>query len=161
MESYSVRQNPYSKTSQKDMRSFIISQNLVTCPFGHLNDYKDNVISLEYNEDYNVWKSLSQDRKFIEDIKIGDVIIIPFKGIKECILARIISEPIYDIYTGLFTNEIDGKIYFSNISGEHFKPVVRKIKIINSNIIFEDKRKYIPMNTLSKISLPDFILEQV
>lgn len=154
MEAFSIRQNPYAKTNQKDMRNFIISQNVVTCPFGHRNEYRDNVVNLEYNEDHPVWKSLSQDRKFVEDIQIGDYIIIPFKGIKECILAQILSEPIYNMNTGLFTCENEREIRLTTDSGNVFKPVVRKIKIIDTNIIFEDKRKIIPMNTLCKVTLP-------
>lgn len=33
---WSLRQNPYANTNQRQMRELIISQNIVTCPFGHL-----------------------------------------------------------------------------------------------------------------------------
>lgn len=132
-----LRQNPYANTNQKQMRKFIISQKIVTCPFGHLSDERNNVIDGNYNEEI----SNSQDRKFIENINIGDIIIIPFAGIKECILARVTSEPIYGINTGLFTiKNNNNMIQLNDNNGTPFRPVARKIEIINMNLTFEDKR---------------------
>jgi hypothetical protein len=133
---WSLRQNPYANTNQGQMRELIISQNIVTCPFGHLNEVRNNVINGLYNEE----QSNSQDRKFIENINIGDIILIPFAGLKECILARIVSEPIYGIDTGLFTSMRDGKIQVTNDGNTPFSPVGRKIQIIRSDVRFDDKR---------------------
>lgn len=97
---------------------------------------------------------MSQDRKFIEDIKIGDIVLIPFAGLKECILAKITSEPIYAVDTGLFTTITKGEIDISY--GETpFRPVGRKIEIINPSVVFEDKR-VLPRNSLSRIN-PDIL----
>lgn len=41
---WSLRQNPYANTNQRQMRELIISQDIVTCPFGHLNNERNNVI---------------------------------------------------------------------------------------------------------------------
>ena len=131
-----LRQNPYGNTNQKHMRELIISQNIVTCPFGHLDDLRNNVINGVYNEE----QSQSQDRKFIENMNIGDIIIIPFAGLKECILGRIVSEPIYGYDSGLFTSMIDGKIQVTNEGNIPFRPVGRKIEIIRNDLIFNDKR---------------------
>ena len=133
---WSLRQNPYANTNQIQMREFIISQNIVTCPFGHLNIERNNVINGVYNEE----QSRSQDRKFIENMNIGDIILIPFVGLKECILARIVSEPIYGVDTRLFTSRRDGKIQVTNEGDTPFRPVGRKIQIIRNNVRFKDKR---------------------
>ncbi len=137
---WSLRQNPYANTNQIQMREFITSQNIVTCPKGHLNEERNNVINGVYNEDNLKWKSHSQDRKFIENINIGDIILVSFAGLSECILARIISEPIYGINTGLFTSLDKDKIQVSNKGKIPFRPVGRKIEIISNDVIFPDKR---------------------
>jgi hypothetical protein len=145
---WSIRQNPYANTNQKQIRELIISQNIVTCPFGHLNEGRNNVINGVYNEE----QSNSQDRKFIENINIGDIILIPFKGLKECIYARIVSEPIYGIDTGLFTSMRDGKIQVTTNGDTPFRPVGRKIQIIRKDLIFKDKRRVLSIRTLSHIN---------
>ena len=145
---WSIRQNPYANTNQVQMRELIISQNIVTCPFGHLNEARNNVINGVYNEE----QSNSQDRKFIENINIGDIILIPFAELKECILARIVSDPIYGIDTGLFTCICDGKIQVTNKGGNPFSPVGRKIEIIRKDVTFKDKRRVLPRVSLSIIN---------
>jgi len=144
---WSIRQNPYANTNQAQMRELIISQNIVTCPFGHLNEARNNVINGVYNEE----QSNSQDRKFIENINIGDIIVIPFAGLKKCILARIVSDPIYGVDTGLFTCIYDGKIQVTNEGDKPFSPVGRKIEIIRSDVRFDDKR-VLPRVSLSIIN---------
>lgn len=144
---WSLRQNPYASTNQRQMRELIISQNIVTCPFGHLNDERNNVMNGVYNEE----QSHSQDRKFIENMNIGDIILIPFAGLRECILARIVSEPIYGVDTGLFTSMRDGKIQVTNEGDTPFIPVGRKIQIIRNDVRFNDKR-VLPRVSLSHIN---------
>jgi hypothetical protein len=86
-------------------------------------------------------------------MRIGDMVIIPFKGQKSCILAKIVSDPIYCIETGLYTTQQpDDQIKISETTGEPFRPVGRRIEIINDNVVFADKRKFIPMNTLKQLS---------
>ena len=148
---WSLRQNPYANTNQRQMRKLIISQNIVTCPFGHLNVFRNNVINGVYNEEHPEWKSAAQDRKFIENMNIGDIILIPFTGLRKCILARIVSEPIYGVTTGLFTSMRDGKIQVTNDGDIPFRPVGRKIQIIRNNVRFNDKR-VLPRVTLSHIN---------
>ena len=145
------RQNPYANTNQRQMREFNISQKVITCPFGHLAEERNNVIGGKYNEEHPQWKSRSQDRIFIENMNIGDIIVIPYKGIKECIIARIVSDPIYGVDTGLFTIMRDGKIQISNEGDMPFRPVGRKIQIIRSDVIFADKR-VLGQSTLSHIN---------
>lgn len=151
---WSIRQNPYANTNQTQMRDFILSQSVVTCPFGHIGDGRNNVIDGVYNE----INSHSQDRKFIEDIKIGDIIVIPFAGIKECILAKIISDPIFAIDTGLFYSSTFSKngIELKNEAGDMpFRPVGRNIEIINPSLKFQDKR-VLSRTSLSRVN-PDII----
>ena len=145
---WSLRQNPYTTTDQREMRNFILSKNTVTCPFGHSYEARDNVVNGKYNEQI----SNSQDRKFIEEIKPGDYVLIPFAKQKECILAEIVSEPILEWDTGLFTiMDDDGKFRLSKKGVIPFRPVGRKIRIIRVDIVFDDKR-VLPRNSLSLIN---------
>jgi hypothetical protein len=135
-----LRQNPCANTNQEQMRNFIITQQFITCPFGHISDARNNVLNGRYNETDPEWKSNSQDRKFIENMKIGDKCIIPFKGINECLIVEIISEPMVQ-WTGLFTIQRDGEeIQLANEGEIPFHPVGRQIRILNYNKIFTDKR---------------------
>jgi hypothetical protein len=152
---WSLRQNPYANTNQRHMREFIISQNLVTCPFGHLSEERNHVLNGQYNENHSEWKSHSQDRTFVESMNIGDIILIPFTGLRECILARIVSEPIHGIDTRLFTVIRDGEIQISNEDETPFCPVGRKIQIIRTDVIFPDKR-VLGIRSLSRIN-PDIL----
>jgi len=157
---WSIRQNPRGNMDQAQMRDFIISQNLITCPFGHLSEERTAVIDEVYNENAN-WKSKSQDRKFIEDMKIGDIIVIPFKGITPCLLAVIESDPIYAADTGYYYNTSHGdKIHLSQErgvggGGTPFRPVVRKIRIIRE-ITFSNKKRVLPMSSLCHINRNNF-----
>ena len=151
---WAIRQNPSANTNQRQIRELIISQNIVTCPFGHMNDVRNNVISGLYNET----NSHFQDRKFIENMNIGDIILIPFAGLKECILARIVSKPIYGIDTGLFTSMRDGIIQVTDKGDTPFRPVGRKIQIIRKDVVFADKR-VLPRASLTHINpniIPNF-----
>jgi hypothetical protein len=152
---YLIRQNPYGKTNQDQLRDVIISQGLVTCPFGHFSEYRNNVIDELYNEKHPRWKSNSQDRGFMETLKIGDFILIPFTDRKECILAKIISEPIYAFESGLFWYKNTKNEYQIVKKGDFilipFRPIVRKIEILEMNIQFMDKR-VLPRRTFCKLN---------
>jgi hypothetical protein len=149
-----LRQNYGEITNQTDMKKMIRSQQIVTCPWGGWGIPRQNVVDGIYNEnkaDISRRPSGGQDRKFVEEMRVGDIVLIPFKGKKECIIARIASDVEYAINTGLYWKECqdDGKIRISDVEeGTPFRPVGRRIVINNE--------KYIPKsapnrNTLSKM----------
>ena len=146
-----LRQNYGEITNQSDMKNIITSQKIVTCPWGGWGLPRQNVIDGIYNEnvpDNSRRPSCGQDRKFVEDMRIGDIVLIPFKGKKECILARITSEVEYAINTGLYWKEYqdDSKIRICDIAeGTPFIPVGRHIEIIND--------KYVPKSAPNRLSL--------
>ena len=150
-----LRQNDGENMDQSSMYDFIIDTHVVFCPWGFSGICKENVINKIYNETIDLSPekvSKSQDRKFIEDICIDDVILIPFLKTNRCIVGRIVSEPIYDIDTNYsIIRSIKGKKLVKNYSEnlEQCRPVGRFIEIINSNYIVEDKRHLI-RQTLSK-----------
>jgi hypothetical protein len=80
-----------------------MTQQVVTCPFGHFSEFTQNVISREYNTKHTIWPSRNQDKRFIDEIKIDDIILISFKK-EKCILAKIISVSIENFNTGLFVS---------------------------------------------------------
>lgn len=158
---FSIRQNPGSRTNQLQMRDLIISQSIVTCPWaggGGLETKK--VTNHIYNETHHCWSSKGQDRKFIEDINIGDIIVIPFKDIKYCIVARIKSDPIYNYDTGLFYVNINGERKILHNGEIQYLPVVRKIEIIYDEYILPDKR-ILGRQTLSCIKNSDLIADLI
>jgi hypothetical protein len=148
-----LRQNYGEITNQSDMKSLIMEQKIVTCPWGGWGLARQNVIDAIYNEhviDISKRASSSQDRKFVEDIQIGDIVLIPFSGKKECIVARITSDVEYAIDTGLFWKENEaGKVKISStVDGLPFRPVGRRIEIIDDKFIPKTQPN---RRTLSKI----------
>jgi hypothetical protein len=136
-----LRQNYGEITNQSDMKKLIMEQKIVTCPWGGWGIPKQNVIDAVYNDrvpDGSRRVSSGQDRKFVEEMQIGDIVLIPFSGKKECIVARIASNVEYEINTGLYwkENPDKGKVVINNTNdGEPFKPVGRHIEIIDDQFI--------------------------
>ncbi len=143
-----VRQNGYKKTNQHQMYDFIMTNGCVTCPFGHIGHGRNNVIDGTYNPEAN-----RQDRMFDKDMNIGDIILIPFSGRRAppCILARIVSDPIYAYDTKLFITMTDDAITISTTGDTPFRPVVRKIQVIRNDITFTDKR-VLPRMSLCRLN---------
>ena len=147
-----VRQNPRANTNQDQMRNFILSSKIVTCPFGHVGEERDNVIHGQYNCN-QMWSSKSQDKRFFETMKIGDIILIPFKGQKECVLAKIISNAECFMHTGFYTTMMQNhKIQIEMVGEMPFRPVGRTIQILRTDVTFRDKRKSLSMKSLSRLS---------
>ena len=130
-----IKQNPYQVTNETQMRNFILTQQVVTCPFGHFSEFTQNVISKKYNDENTIWSSKNQDKKFIDEIEIDDIILISFRK-EKCILAKITSDPIENFDTGLFVSRHGQSHPYSkieiinNTTNEPFRPVVRRIEII-------------------------------
>jgi hypothetical protein len=146
------RQNPNANTNQEQYRNLNISHNILTCPFGHFGVSRSNIIDGIYNENRLKWPSKSQDRIFIEEISIGDYVLIPYYNMDYCVLAKIISTPIYIIETGLFININEDEIKLSDHYDEgyiHFRPIGRKIQIISENVKVDLSK--ISRQTLSKL----------
>ena len=146
-----IRQNPSANTIQSQMRNFILSYNVVTCPFGHSHQERNNVLDGIYNEHDLYWKSRSQDRLFIEQINVDDIIIIPFAKLRTSIVAKVVSTPVYCIHTTLFTSQYNGKIQLSDKGDTPFRPIGRKIQIIDDYFLLHDKRK-LSMRSLCNIN---------
>jgi hypothetical protein len=152
-----LRQNYGSKTNQEQMRNLIISKKMVTCPWGGWGIERENVIKRQYNNAPpnrpGARSSINQDKKFVEEMKIGDIVLIPFTKIKKgCIIARISSNVENSIDTGLFKTETERCILFSEEGSPLFKfePVGRYIEIIN--VEFLPETRIYNIQTLSKMS---------
>ena len=150
-----LRQNYGEITDQKDMINLIKEKRLVTCPWGGWGTPRQNVIDGIYNTrvcDESRRSSKGQDRRFVEEIKIGDIIVIPFVGRKECIVARIVSNVDYATECGLSWKNINGLIKISKeVDGLPFRPISRHIEILNDKFVVDDKRK-LGMSSLSKLN---------
>lgn len=133
------------KTNQNVMKKFIIDEEVITCPFGHVHDYSDNANQRIYSSSPTprqniIWLSDGQDKKFMEKIDIGDIVVTPFKDQNKVLISEITSEPYRKNFTDMFvvfkdnnyhciTKDIslyeDDKFHI-----ETFKPVVRDINIL-------------------------------
>jgi hypothetical protein len=149
-----LRQNYAEKTNQPQMRNLILSQEFITCPWGGWGKARQNVIDGVYNnsvqEDRPGRPSRRQDIRFVEDMKIGDIVLIPFTNTQECIVARITSNVEYSINSGLFWREHENQIILSENDGLPFRPVGRHIEIIKEN--FVPNHKLLGRMSLSKMN---------
>jgi len=128
-----IRQNPYELRS-KCFYSFIEKENIITCPYGHNKNLSEKIIEQTYNLDV----SSGQDKKFIEDLKINDYIIIPIEKTKKCIIKKVISEPKVKTFLNIFDikNKINNSLYIKNIAN------ISDEEKSNVNLIFEPKQMY-------------------
>ena len=156
-----LRQNYGEITNQRDMCALVKEQQFVTCPWGGWGLPRQNVIDGIYNEcasDESRRSSLGQDRRFVEEMEVGDIVLIPFTKQRECIVARIVSGVEYAAESGLNWKQDEDKIRVGVFSeGLPFRPVARRIEIINDRFIC-DKRK-LGVLTLSRLN--SSIVEQI
>lgn len=147
-----LRQNYGEITNQNDMKDLIKQQKFVTCPWGGWGLHRQNIIDGLYNEnilDESSRSSKGQDRKFVEKMNIGDIVLIPFSKGKNCIVARIISNVDYEIDTGLHWNKKGNQIKIGENDGLPFRPIGRYIEIIKEDFI---PNKRLGQLTLSKMN---------
>ena len=134
-----LRQNYAEITNQDDMKKLIKGQKFITCPWGGWGLPRQNVIDNIYNEnvcDESQRSSNGQDRKFVEEMNIGDIVLIPFANNNGCIIAKITSNVDYSIDTGLYWKKEGKKIIIDdNNDGLPFRPVGRYIEIISENFV--------------------------
>jgi hypothetical protein len=127
-----LRQNYGEITNQRDMCALVKEQKFVTCPWGGWGLPRQNVIDDIYNErvsDESRRSSLGQDRRFVEEMEVGDIVLIPFTKQRECIVARIVSGVEYAVESGLNWKQDEDKIRVGVFSeGLPFRPVARRLK---------------------------------
>jgi hypothetical protein len=150
-----LRQNYGEITDQRDMESMIKKCKFITCPWGGWGLPRQNVIDGIYNEtvsDESRRSSKGQDRRFVEEMQIGDIVLIPFTHKRGCIIARIVSDVEFATESGLHWKQDDGKIHVGEfIDGLPFRPIARHIQIISDNFDVGDKRK-LGMQTLCSLT---------
>ena len=147
-----LRQNYGEKTDQSQMKNLILNQKFVTCPWGGWGLERQNVIDGLYNKQIvrsGGRSSSNQDKKFVEDMKIGDIVLIPFAKKRGCIIARITSDVEYSIDTGLFWTENKDKTTIDEQGDLPFRPVGRRIEIIRDDFLPEYR---LSMMTLTKMT---------
>jgi hypothetical protein len=133
-----LRQNYGEKTNQEQMKELILRQKFVACPWGGWGPERQNVIDGIYNKQVvrpGGRTSNNQDKRFVEEMKIGDIILIPFAKKRGCIVARITSGVEYSIDTGLFWTEHENTIAIAEHGTLPFRPVGRRIEIIRDDFL--------------------------
>ena len=152
-----IRQNNGGHTNQSFMKKFNIDYGTIICPWGIFGESRSCIIDRHYNENNPSWSSGGQDRMFVENINIGDILVIMYSKIKECVIAEVVSDVNFEKSTDLKISELkkeDGKAsYIISEDGEfEFRPITRDIRIIRDNVMFTDKRRLGTMKTLVKIT---------
>jgi hypothetical protein len=135
-----LRQNYSEKTDQTQMKALILDQKFVACPWGGWGISRQNVVDGLYNyNEQNIRpggrSSNGQDRRFVEEMNVGDIIIVPFAKKRGCVVARITSDVEYSIDTGLFWTETEQHIKLSQEGTTPFRPVGRRVEIIHDNFM--------------------------
>jgi hypothetical protein len=172
-----VRQNPYQKTDQCAIYRYIKEHSIVTCPFGHTEDYSELTAAGVYAESecpVDGWLSGGQDRSFVESIAVGDTVVIPFVDkAKRLIIAKITSDAIGPtVFSGLHVVKKNGDTYrITDTDGARpyqgkanhqtdpwqFRPVHRKIKILSDVDLPSRSVLPLPIKTLSRIKNRELI----
>lgn len=142
------------------MKAMILDTSVVTCPFGHVGEYRNNVIDEVYNENHHTWASKGQDRTFVQEMQIGDTVLIVFKKPVAPILARITSVVEYAYNTGYYTWVHDEVRHISRERADArvaendvlFRPVCRKIEILEREVRVEGSWRMFGQGSLSKMS---------
>jgi len=154
---WALRQNYAEKTNQTEMKDLIMSQKFITCPWGGWGQERENVVNNVYNKvpcREGGRSASNQDFKFVEEMKIGDIVVIPFTKEADCIVARITSDVEYAINTGLFYSGVnDTQIRITKEGDLPFRPVGRRIEIIRTD--------YRPARRLGQLTLSKLNEENV
>lgn len=141
-----LRQNDGENMNQDSMYDFIIDAGIVFCPWGLSGICKQNVSERLYNETLDLSSekvSKSQDRKFVDEMNVGDIVLIPFSKTNRCIVGKITSATIYNMdtnYSIIRTSKGKKLVKYKSEELEQCRPVGRFIEIVSSNYIVEDKR---------------------
>lgn len=150
-----IRQNPHGDTDQQEMKNMILDTGIVTCPFGHMGDYRNNVIDGFYNND-----SKGQDKTFVQKMKVGDTVLIVFKKPVLPMLARISSDTIDAYNTGYYTWKHDEVRHISRERADArvadvdvcFKPVCKRIDILKQEVPVQTSWRIFGQGSLSRMS---------
>ena len=159
MTTWILRQNPCRKTNQSAMMEFIKDQGIITCPYGHVVEASNHVDCNEYNNyDEDGDTSRNQDRRFVEDIKIEDIVVIPFnKGQNpNALIVKVESDrmPSKNFQEMLVVYKDDRVVKIvppTDICDKHrgsqyeikfFRPVYRKVSVLRQVPLPEKLEKY-------------------
>ena len=152
-----IRQNNGGLTNQRIMKKLNTDDRFVICPWGIFGESRNRIIDGVYNKNHESWDSGDQDRTFVENINIGDILVIMYNGIKESVIARVTSDVNFAKTTDLKISELPGKndnkvSYMISDEGDFpFRPISRDISVINDSVLFEDKGRVGTMKTITKV----------
>ncbi len=152
-----LRVNPYERTDQNDMFKYIVKNKVIICPFGHIGEYRMNVLRRVYNVNHPVLGSSGQDKRFVEEIEIGDTILVMFTSTKKYLIVEVLSSAcevdVHYSYTddgSIIRIQHNDEIDIDSSTIAHpFKPVVRFIAILDSGTFVRDMKRF-PRNPFTK-----------
>lgn len=168
MKTWILRQNPCQKTQQVDMMQFIQTEKIITCPYGHIAEASDYVDLSEYNQ-YSEGQRTSQhqDRRFDQDMQIGDIVIIPFTGSSNVLIVRVESDSCpsknFDSLLVVYNREKQVVSIRKNVNRyrgsqfeiQFFRPVYRHVSIISETT--RHPSVHFPQRTLSQVRNPEIL----
>jgi hypothetical protein len=155
-----LRQNYGEKTDQIKMRELNL-KGIITCPWGGEGNARKNVIDGVYNEmvPHKPGGRLSkgQDRRFVEEMKVGDIVLIAYAKQRTCIIARISSSIEYSIDTGLYWTDKGDFIELTETGDKPFFPVGRQIEILSNDFIPSFRPNRMSLTRMSQSGIDNII----
>jgi hypothetical protein len=126
MNYYTLRQNPYLlghyNIPQEDMYEFATEFEYIQCPWSYDPRERVEIRTGNYPN--------KATRIFMNDLKIGDHVVLLYKGLKKSIYAEVVSDPIYDLDSDVYARKISHHLWKNQINPENYNPIVRKIRVI-------------------------------
>ncbi|MGA0120658.1 MAG: hypothetical protein ACO3HJ_04305 [Methylophilaceae bacterium] len=120
---YTLRQNPHSYyIPQEYMYEFATEFEYIQCPWSYLPRERVEIRAGNYPN--------KATRIFIDDLKIGERVVLLYKGLKKSIYAEVVSDPIYDLERDVYARKISHYLWKNKINPENYNPIVRKIRVI-------------------------------
>jgi len=128
---YSLRQNPSltddlghrANIPQEYMYEFAMEFEYIQCPWSY---HPQGRVQIREAISY----PNKAARIFMNDLKIGDQVILAYKGLKKSIHAEVVSDPIYDLDSDVYARKISHHLWKKQINPENYNPIVRKIRVI-------------------------------
>jgi hypothetical protein len=156
-----LRQNYSEKTDQIKMRELNTEKGIITCPWGGWGNARTNVINRVYNEvvPHKPGGRLSkgQDRRFVEQMKKGDRVLIAYAKQKTCVIAEIVSDTENSLDTGLYWEDRGDFIELTETGEIPFCPVGRRIRILQTDFRPEFKPNRMSLTMMKNQACIDYI----
>jgi len=107
---------------QEYMYEFAMEFKYIQCPWSYYPREREEICGGSYPD--------KAARIFMKELKIGDQVILAYRGLKKSIHAEVVSEPEYNLDPDVYRGKISHHLWKKQINPENYNPIVRKIRVI-------------------------------